>query len=265
MSNTDVQDPDFNPYDSDNFVSTSPMNGRKGVVTDAEVVKWNYGGTRTDLTTALKVSVFVAEFDKPHKDLYFTAGGLEPSTDGKEKAIAGPYLLGAINKQSNVSDFLSNLKASGFPIAELAPSKGKGFGALKGAEITFKTIDKKIGKGATKPYDVPGEFHGFVSLDNIPAKPANTDATEGQTAPTLAPATAAPADDTLKAQVSEAIVAALRESPNGEIQRSQLSLKVGPKLSDPKTRSAALALLINVNFLSTVPGTTFDKTTIKLS
>jgi hypothetical protein len=263
----DVNDPDFNPYDPENFIATSPMNGRRAVVVDAEAVRWNYGGTREDLVTALKVTVYVPDFSNPFKDLYFTCGGLEPSQDGKTKAIAGPHLVGGgIDRQSNLADFNANLKAAGFPLIELAPSRGKGFFALRGADITWKTIEKSIGKKGSqklKPYDVPGEFHGFVDLAslNLPDRNAPAEGVEGQAAaPVAVPVTAAPADDTLKATVSEA----LREAPNGEIQRGQLATKVGPKLA-AADRARSFSLLIKDDFLASVAGTTFDKKTIKLS
>jgi len=255
-------DPDYNPYDADNFVATSPLGGRRGVILDGEIIKHNYGGATTTLATALQLTVSIPEFERPSNPRY-SAGGALPSLDGRTAAERGPHVVGKISKGTNLADFLTNLKAAGFPLGKLKD----GFGGLAGADVTFKTVEKKINKKDIKSYDFVGEFHGFVTPEKLAelksAAESVTVPVEG--APAEAPPIAPPADDDLKAAVASAIVTALRAEASGEIVRGQLSQKVGPSLSTHPNRARALALLINDGFLATIQGVTYDKRSLKLS
>lgn len=246
----------YNPFDADNFEATSKLNGRRGVITEAEFIRHNYNGKADNDSTALSVSVKVEGYEKPSNNLY-SAGSLFPSeepttlgSDGKPKggpqALRGPFLTGGnITKQSNVASFLAELKSTTFPMKEFLE---KGAKALVGADITWKSLEKKAGK-ETKSYDVPAEFHGFVSIDK-----------DGETSSSTPEASAAVDTQALV----DATVAALKAN-GGSISRSQLSIRVGSQLPKEIDRSVALSYLLKDEFLSTVPGTTYDKKTLILN
>ena len=67
----------------------------------------------------------------------------------------------------------------------------------------------------------------------------------------------------LKTSVSDAVLKALAEFK--EIPRGQLSIRVGKLLQGSANASAALALLLRDEFLASIPGTVYDKKTIKLA
>jgi hypothetical protein len=177
--------------------------------------------------------------------------------------------VGAITNNSLVANFLANLRASGFPMANLKPPTG--FAALIGADISFKTVELGFKKGAPKnAYDFPGEFHGFVTperLAELKAAAASAPPSEGGNGAVHdeVVATAPPADDELKSAVSAAILTALRAESSGEITRGHLSQKVGPSLQGHPNKTRALALLINDGFLATIPGISYDKKTLQLA
>lgn len=259
---------EFNPFDSENFEATSKLNGRRGVVLDAVFIRHNYNGKSEKDATALSVTVRVPEFEKASNNLY-SAGSLWPSSeptklgaDGKPKGgpkeLTGAFLTdGAIAKGSNVADFLNELKSAGFPILEF----GKlGATALVGADLTWKTIEKGKGKFA-KTYDVPAEYHGRKSAEEVAALKAG--ASEDEAAAESAPA-AAVDQSAAEAALVAATIAALKEA-NGEIPRGQLSIRVGSKLPKDVDKGYAMTRLLKDEFLAGIPGATWDKKILKLA
>jgi hypothetical protein len=234
-----MSDTDFNPFDPENFVVSSALNGVTGKVAVAEFMKTNYGGKAERESTVFRVVVEAANLEKP-RELLISCGDIQPSKDGVTADVVGPFFVGKINKGSNLATFIDALKAGGFDLKLFAKAGGD---ALVGALITFKAIEKTIGRGKdrqVKTYDVPATFVGF----------------EGQ-------ATAAVADlSELKTKLAEAIKAAVANN-GGELPRGQLSAKLAGVLKDEPNKAGALGLLVDEGFLSSIEGIAYDKKTLK--
>jgi len=234
--NEDVN-PGSNPFDDDNFVVSSALNGVTGKVTLAEFAK-KAGKTPEDGEyTILRVVVEAEGLDKP-RELQISGGAVEPSKDGETKDVVGPFFTGKVNKTSNLAAFLSALKASGFPMAKMAKS---GAAALEGALITFKAVEskfysKKDKKEVVSTKDLPAAFVGFDGEVAV----AVEDLSE------------------LKATIGAAIKEAV-EAAGGVLPRGQLSAKLAPVLKDIPNKSKALGLLVDESFLASIEGVGYDK------
>jgi len=235
-------------FDPDHFVTTTALNGRRGVVTEAEFIRHNYNGKYPE-STAFKVVVNSPDLEKP-RTLLIGCGALRPSEDGKTPSLIGPFVVGAIEKSSNVADFLKFLKASGFPYETLGK---KGADALVGAAFTFRAFEKKV-SGEMKAYDVPAEFHGFEEVVQ-----------SGEATEVTLPSSAVANKEELEALARETVIKILKDRPNHEIARGQLSITVGPALAGDSRRVQVLGVLTQDSFLATIPGVTYDKKTLKLT
>lgn len=245
MVETDVQGYDGGgAFDPDNFVTSSPLNGRRGVIKEAIMIRHNYGGKSAEDSTAARITVISPDLEKP-RVLLISSGAVWPSEDGRNKATSGPFIHGKLDKKSNLADFLRGVKGSAFDFSLVTT---KGLVALDGAEFTFRAFEKKV-NGELKAYDVPSEFHGFALGDSV-------DAPEPLAVPT--------ANTELLEEVRGAVVAALTAEPTQEIQRGQLSIKIGPKFKDHPNKIQAFALLTKDDTLSGIPNVVYDKKTVKL-
>lgn len=249
-------DPNFNPFDSDNFEVSSILNGIRGIIAAEpvpEFKKYRNPNAKPDPQTGqlpaektvLSFTVTSPDLQKP-RELRISAGGAEPAklVNGRLVAdVAGPFIIGKLNKNSNVSDFFANLKAAGFEMVKLVPAGGVGVEALAGADITWRALEKtfedfRTHKKDVRVYDVPAQFHGFDGVAAPGAADANADL------------------ETVRA----AILAAVQQFK--EIPRSQLSIRVGPAL---KGNANLLGLLLKDETLAGIPGTTYDKKSIRLA
>lgn len=266
---------DENLFDPDTFVTSSPLNGRRGVIAEAGAIRHNYGGKIAEEVTALRIVVLCADLEKPRVNL-IAAGGLKPSDrPSGAPTIAGAFLTGGkIDKKSNIADFLNGLKAAGFPVAQLG---ARGFDALQGADITWRALEKPQGKGQTKTYDIPSEFHGYVTgtaldeLLQIAGKAPNVEASAAASAGVAAAganasvSVSAQDNTALKAELASAVLAALQVAPGNFIPRGQLSIKLQPAFKDHPQRVQALTLLLKDETLAGIPGIEYDKKVVRLS
>lgn len=256
-------------FDPSNFVTSSALNGKRGVVREAVFIRHNYGGKIADEVTALKVVVTSPELEKP-RTLLIAGGDIMPAIRVADPTkprgfrldenVAGPFFKGTINRQSNIADFLNFLKSSGFDFAKLDAA---GVDSLVNQAFNWRAYEKGKGKDA-RVYDVPSEYVGAE------APPAEGQPVAGGVAVAVGVAgVAAPqaaSDDELKGLVAAALVEALQAN-GGELSRSQLSTKVGPAILQRAggQKAQAFALLINDAFLSSIEGVVYDKKTIKLA
>jgi len=223
-------------FDPETFVTTSKLNGRRGLITEAVFVRHNYGGKISEEATAARLTVVCDALPKPVVNLY-GCGNLFPSEDRRTKAPSGPYLIGGqVTKGSNLDPLMRAIQTSGFPREKL---KAEGLYALDGAEFDWIAFEKRAGK-EVKTYDMPAKFIGFA----------------GGEAPV-----AAPDDSEIKMLVATALRAALEEQ--AEIPRGQLVVKVGPKLGPVGNKTAALGLLLKNDFLAQVEGIVFDAKVVR--
>lgn len=249
-------------FDPDNFVTKTALAGKRAPIIEAIAIRHNYGGKIAEEVTAVRIKVRGLK-----QPMLIAAGDTHPATkideskpatqDNLQKALVGPFLIGKIEKRSNIAAFVKEAKAAGFPMAELGAN---GFSGFDGADVTWKALEKIINKEA-KGYDVISEYHGKVDVSEDLAGngPASAD-------PTASPAPPVPSVDAgLLAEVQFALRQALQEAPNQEISRGQLSSVVGKKFADPQKRTKALVLLLKNDTLTSVDGVTFDGKTVKLS
>lgn len=257
MSENKNEVPSEDFFDSDHFLVSSKLNGRRGTIIAADARRHNYNG-KTDDATGVFLTVKLAEHnpdEKPTVTNIYGAGDLFPGLSRTEKAPSGPFLVGkGINKTSNVALLLSELKTAGFPVAEL---NKRGFDALVGADITWKAYEKGRGKDA-KAYDVPAEYHGQVEVSET------GETSEASAAGAGGSGSSASNDELIKA-ATDALKAALEEAPNKEIQKSQLSIQVGKRLPKELDRGKVLSIFIKDDVLASIPGVTYDKKTVKLN
>lgn len=243
MSENETYNPADNPWEPENAVVSSALNGVTGKVTAAEFIRKQ--GKKDVVTgefseyTVLRVVVEAANLEKP-RELHIGCGDLRPSKDGATVDIQGPYFVGGkINKSSNLFIFVENLKAGGFPMPRFAKM---GADALVGGLITWKAIERSFGKGkdrTTSTYDMPAGFVGF----------------EGEIQQV--------AEDTgeLKAQLAAEIAKVVKAADGGVLPRGQLSVKLAGFLKETSNKSAALGLLVNDEFLAGIDGVAYDKKT----
>jgi hypothetical protein len=268
------EDSGLDLFDPDNAKVTTALSGRKGVIQRGSAfIRHNYGGKIADMANALQITVVSPELEKPRRNLIGT-GALVPGEkvgehpDGRPKVrplpknvLIGNFIAGgALEKRSNFYDFLTNLKASGFPMAELSQ---KGAAALDGAAFIWKALEKRQGRDV-KVYDVPSEFLGF---EEVGAAEDTGDAVvtgDATVAASVAPA-AAPevSKEEVKRVVAEAVVRALAKN-NGAVPKSQLSIRVGPELKDYPRKGDALAFLLDDSFIASIPGVTYDNKIVRL-
>ncbi len=270
---TDVLTPvpdgdDYNIFDPSNFVTTTALNGKRAAIRPGAIfARRKYKDTDQESHTFLVITVDGPSLTQPRTNLIKTGANWPAIKDASGKLVraeSGPFLAGRVEKNSNVSTFLSNLKASGFDMAGMG---SKGSAALDNAEITWKAVEKKI-SGEAKAYDVPAEFHGYVTADYFPARvqsentAVEADASTAGVAPAGNGAVTAPVDPAvLEQQVIDAIGQAVAQ--HGEIPRGQLSIRVGPLLKDNPNKAQAFSLLMSDEVISKVPGVMYDKKTIK--
>jgi hypothetical protein len=261
---TEETNQDFDIFDADNAVVTSPLAGKKGVVLPgSEFIRHNYGGSIAELVTALKLNVHytAATGDPASRNVLIGTGALKPSeTNLGAPADKGLFLAGGakLNKQSALTDFLAHLKASGFPMATM---REKGSAALDGAAFIWTAKEVKINKKDTKVRELPLQFLGFEDTTGLAVVVTNPQSSSPASGPV-----AAPVDDAVRAEVTKVVLETLAAEPSKEIPRSQLAIKAGGKFAGlgPK-RPQALALLLQDAFLGSLPGVTFDKKTVKLT
>lgn len=237
-------------FDPDNFVTSSPLNGRRGVIREAYMLRHNYGGKSAEDSTGAKIKVVSPDLEKP-RVMLISSGAVWPSEDGRTKSVQGPFIAGKLDKKSNLADFLRGVKASGFDYSLILT---KGFAALENAEFTWKAFEKKV-NGELKAYDIPAEFHGFVAPEE-----GDGDTTAPDPAVKAAPAV----DEELLVEVRNAVAGALAAEPTQEIPRGQLSIKVGPKFKDHPKKVQAFGLLMKDDTLAGIPNVVYDKKTVKL-
>lgn len=251
-----MEDPNVegaNLFDPSTFETKTALNGRRGVIREAEFIRTNYGKSNIEESTVLRLQVVSADLEKP-RVLFIATGSLWPSTNGKDKASSGPFVAGGrVDKNSNLALFLNNLKASGFNMADMG---SKGADALRNGDFTWRAVEKKV-SGADKAYDVPGEFHGYVE--------GAADGDGSMPAALLGGSNAAPAANsaTVLADAQAAVVAALRANGN-EIQKGQLGAKVQPLIASNPAKLDIFALLLKDDVLAAIPGVAYDKKTLKL-
>lgn len=264
---------DFDMFDTDTFITSSALNGRKGVIVEAEFIRTNYGKQDTPESTVARIVVVSPDLDKP-RTLLVSSGDLYPSnTPGGHgpRTLTGAFLTGGkINKGSNLADFVNGTRGSGFPMQELS---ARGLEALIGAAFMWRAFEKVINK-KTKGYDVPLEFVGYEDIsalkEKLKTQPATGFGSQVVTGPTQGGASALSAEErekasqALKENVGHAVVEAL-QAHGGNIPRSQLSIRVGPRLQGLQNKAEAFALLISDQFLAGIPGVTFDKKSISLA
>jgi hypothetical protein len=233
--------PADNPWEPENAVVSSVLNGVTGKVVAAEFIRKQ--GKKNEKTgeegseyTVFRVVVTAEGLAKP-RELLIGSGSLKPSKDGITEDVVGPFFVGKINKSSNFYTFVESLKAAGFPMQRFAKAGGD---ALIGSLITWKAIEKTFGRGKdaqTNTYDMPATFLGF----------------EGEVAQQKV-------DDTeLRATLTAAIQKAVSET--GTLPRGQLAIKLAPVLKDVTNKAAALGLLVNDDFLAGIDGVAYDKKT----
>lgn len=263
-----------NMFDPDSFIATSALAGKIGVILPgSEAIRHNYGGNMAEETTALRIVVAAPDkfqpsgeggLEKARVNLY-GAGGLYPARmAGGARDVAGPFLVGGagINKQANIATFLTHLKAAGFPMAQLGQN---GFAALDYAKVQWGALEKKISKKDTKTYDVPVKFLGFVTPEEVAGLGLEARDDAGSAVAQAPAIAAAVVDDTEAREVlTAALKTALAATPNG-IAKGQLSKTVGPAIQAHPKKAQMFSLLLKDDFLASIDGVTFDKTTVKLA
>lgn len=251
-------------FDPENAISSHALNGKRGVIVKAEARRHSYGKADIPETCALFLTVYVEEFAKLRTEIYGIGNDYYPSDkfQGQPSAV-GPFVVGSkgLPKNSNTTLFLSELKTAGFPFEKMSA----GFKGLEGADVTFKSVDRKVGSG-TKAYAVVAEYHGQKEVTKEMLAHGLEEIHDE--APTDAPAHT-PADDaTIRAATATALKAALKEN-GGEIPRGQLSIRVQKELNKTANgtidKPKALALLTKDEFFASVEGVSFDAKTVKLS
>lgn len=270
-----VPEDGFNIFDPDNAVVSSRLNGRRGTIVKIEARRHNYNGKIQEEVTGVFITVISRDLEKP-VELIIGAGALYPSRDAEtfkkgQPDSYGDFLVGGkLSKQANLYDFLNEAKSAGFDVSSAAT---KGLKAYLFADFTWKAVEKGRGKFA-KAYDFPAEYHGVDAegqqlLDQYneaqaAAKASGSGDAQGEAAaPSEANAAPAPSAEESKAIVTTAVLAALAKAPNKELSRGLLSVKTSPELP-AGTNPKVLAVLVQESFLSSIPGTTFDKKTLKL-
>lgn len=240
-------------WDPKAHTSGSFLEGKRGVIKDAEFVRNNCKGhcpERTVLQFRLELPDVAPEKQPFPVQIGF---GKEqyPSVDGASKELSGPKLYSptgkGVSKKSVGHFFLVKLAASGFPMEKFGEV---GAAALNGADVTMGALDRTYTiENETKEstYDVVTQFHGFVEVAGGAA------------------AEATPEDETdAIAQLSEVLLAALAEH-NGEIPRGQLSIRLNKGLKENPNRVKLLGMVTKDDVLGQIEGITFDKKTVKLA
>lgn len=256
-----------NLFDPSSFVTKTALNGRRGVIREAAFIRHNYGKPGEDSASALRLVVVSPDLEKP-RVLLIAMGDVWPSTDGRTKSTSGNFIAGKIDKNSNLAMYLNNLKAAGFQMALMG---AKGAAALENADFTWKAVEKKV-SGEFKAYDVPSEFHGYAAPLSEAEKTAifagqpqgggQEAAAPGGNGAVAASAEPEISDEELQSKVRLAVAQTVQEN-GGELARGQLSIKVGPKLAGIPRKTDALQLMIQDDFLGSIPGVTYDKKTLK--
>lgn len=268
VSNRQVGE-DYNLFDKDNFVSNSPLSGKRGTILPGTkfVRRPSFKGS-SELTTTLIFHVASEAFAKfgGIKTYYVKCGRVMPAILEGGQLVPkeqGPLLAGTVDKKSAFRMFRDAVSNSGFPTANMA---GKvGVTALDGAEFTWKCITKDYkGDIGEKDYDLPAEFHGFADLATLPTVQADEDFTF----PADAPAAAATGNGNGHATDPEVIAEAVKTiqaivAQHGETARGQMGIKSAVLLRDNPKRVAIQAAMLKDATYEQVPGITFDAKTVR--
>ncbi len=264
-------------FDPSSFVSSSPLNGKRGVVVEAVVKQTDFGKPQDGLVTVIDIKVAGGDLDKWRRLKSIRCGGLFPATKdpvtGKltkcEPGKSGAFLCGgAFDKKSNGADLFTALRTSGFPSGL---TQGAGVAALLGADITWKCLEKKIGKD-TYTYDVPGQYHGHVDAATLSALQATLQQQEtvldgGGSVAAAAAASATPSMTTeeIESILAEAVKATLTEM-GAPIPRGQMGIRVAPKLGKvpQQQRGTAVGMLTKDEFYAKIEGVEYDKKEVRL-
>lgn len=259
---------DVDLFDPKNFVTATALNGKRGVIVEADFRRTTYGG-KSEESTVLRVAIYCEELEKKFRINLVSCGGVWPSnTNNGDKQQSGNFLTGGrVENRSNIADFMRNRKAAGHP------GMPQGAASLVGADFTWKSLEKKI-NGELKAYDVPAQYHGQVDIAPLKEKLAiyvnASTAAPAATAPVdaatvaAAVATSPAATEELRVQLAQLVKDALAKAPGNELPRGQLSAQVGPSIQGPQ-RAQALVLLLKDEFLGGIEGVTYDKKSIKLT
>lgn len=232
-----------NLFDSRNFVSNSPLNGKRGIVLPGAAFK------RTIKPSDPKQEVKTYFVYSVASEVYAKFGGIKTTylgcgkdawpailENGKlKRQEQGPLLAGNIDRKTGVVLFINALKG-----AKLGGDPTKGMALLDAADFTWKCITKNYGGSiGDVDYDVPAEFHGYVDPLILPTTP-DDDFTFADEAPTgNGHATDA---DVLQA-AADTIKSIVASNPAG-IQRGQMGLKSAPLLATNPNRIAIQAAML---------------------
>jgi hypothetical protein len=241
-------------WDPEAHSSGSYLDGKRGIVREAEFVRHNCNGHCPE-ATALRYRVEIPDLaeDKQPFPVDISSGKvLWPSNDGKTKDVSGPHLVHGdggpfrVDKKTGLNIFVKALDGSGFPMEKFAES---GAAALVGADVTIRGIDRSYkidGEQKEKTYDVISEFHGFVE-----------DGEEGGTGETPSSPDTPDAEE-LTAELNGLLLDALKEH-GGEIPRGQLSIRLNKFVKGNLNRKQLLSLVTKDDVLGRLEGITFDK------
>lgn len=268
-------DPNANMFDDGNFVTSSPLNGKRGVIVKVETKRSKGNEKYADKTQAV-VTVFAPGFAKAipvfisvgekHQAAVKAADGTRAVVEAGGTCLIGPSL----DKKSVLAGFATALKKAGFPIGLLAP-QAEDLQGMVGADLTFRAVEVNYGGSiGAKVYDRPAEFHGRKSAEEVAALiaqiPAKVEESEAATPIVTAKVEGAADIAALDSKLATALKAALAKNP--VITRAQLMLKVGPELPkagiETSQSPAAFARLLKDEFYSSVEGVSYDQKEVKL-
>lgn len=214
-------DPNYNPFDSDNFSHGGGLwDGKTITITSAkakrEALKYGDGRPVLDAKTgqqSVQIALYLTGIsdggdDKERHEEYSVGGKLEPTADGEgfvDPSGAAPRF----HANSNIGKFSAALKSSGFPVATLIDRNPDGtirmrFSRLVGARFVMKAEPKlgqdgkplKDKKGYGKNVHLPVKYVGQATGGAVSAGGA------------AAGAVASPHNGKASAAVLEALAAA---------------------------------------------------------
>lgn len=239
---------DYSLFDTRNFVSSSPLNGKRGTILPGSAFvrrSWKENDPGAEVRTYLVYRVA--------SDVYAKFGGVKtillgcgkhawPATLENGKLVrqeSGPLLGGQVDRKSGAAMFIAALKSAGFP----GVAGAKGITAADCADFTWKCITKNYGGSiGEKDYDMPSEFHGYVEASTLPSVQADDDFTFPQDASPTGNGHANDAEVTAEAiKTIQAIVAA---NPDG-VARGQMGIKSAPLLATNPNRVAIQAKMLS--------------------
>jgi len=188
----------------------------------------------------------IADGDERERDMEYSIGGLVPTADGQfyEKRDGTP---GELRKTSACSKFFEKLEACGFDMSNLVKDGEPFVSGLVGAEIEFKSEQRKNKDGSLK-FSKKGDF---PELDFWPERFVSYNANGSQ----------ASANEEITNRATDIVAGLLEVAPEGKLTRKDLIKELGVTLANDSDKNAILRLALSPEFHDQSPWST-DGTTI---